>query len=454
MNKASINISRATQFLFFLLICLIPFPIRHVFDSAWNFQTGAYSDFTSLSLYISDLVLVALVVLMLLFHRKWKIPKVWKYSGLIAGAWLILELFVASRATLPLQAYFSLRFLFLIVFAASVSQINVSREKLAWLFSFLGFLESLIAIFQFYTQHSLGLYKLGESHLSASTFGVAKIVSHGTTLIRGYGTFPHSNLLGAFLVVCVLLNLYLLAITYQKPRGENLPRGKFSRETIQHAVLWLLLALNSFGLFISLSRAAILGLAAGLLVILVYIVVKKMFSHIFKLFLPLGVILLIWGMTLFPYLASRSTISDNSTKERLFYNQLGLEMVKNKPIFGFGPGTSVLHMKQYAQDFKQTILQPWEIQPIHNFYLITWAEWGLGAIPVFILLIYPVIGLFKREKDIWNMVLLAIAAAFAVMFLFDHYFYTIWPTQLLLWLLIGLSFHVKHSNPDSDPDYL
>src|SRR6476469_3998213 len=199
---------RATNYLLFLLVILIPFSIRHVFDSTWNFQTGAYSDFTSLSLYISDLVLIALVSLQVIIKPKWFVPRVWNVLGIAAGLWLILELFLQVRGLLPLQAYFSLRFIFLLILAPTIANIDVPREKLAWLFSALGAIQALIAIAQFYTQNSFGLYLLGESQLEPNGYGIAKIVSHGTKLIRSYGTFPHSNLLSAFLVAATAFNLY------------------------------------------------------------------------------------------------------------------------------------------------------------------------------------------------------------------------------------------------------
>jgi len=138
---------------------------------------------------------------------------------------------------------------------------------------------------------------------------------------------------------------------------------------------------------------------------------------------------------LFPFLDTRVTITDNSTKERLFYNEIGTRIISNNIFTGVGIGTSVLHMKQYSNQE----LQPWEVQPIHNYWLILWAEWGIGAICPIILLLYPIFALIKRESTIWGRFLIGILAGFMVVFLLDHYFYTIWQTQLLLWIILGLA---------------
>lgn len=434
--KDKIDVTRATQYLLFLLIILIPFSIRHIFNTTWSFQTGAYSDFTSLSIYMSDVVLVVLGVSFIFSLKKldknFITSKVWLYFAGAAVIWLIIELILQSRQTFSLQVYYSVRIVFLIAFALIVSKIEVSREKLAWLFVILGGIQSLIAVIQFYTQKSIGLYLFGESHLSPETLGVAKIVSHGTTLIRGYGTFPHANLLSAFLVATLLFNIYLLIKSYQIPRGGN-----------KLIALYALLLINTFGLFLTFSRGGILAFGVAMAIITGYFLINMQFAKIYHVVFPVALAIGVSIAILAPYLSTRTTISDTATKERLFYTEIGKDMIQDQPFTGLGPGTSVLHMKQYSP----TELEPWEVQPIHNYYLIAWAEWGIGAIFLFALLIYPILALFKRNIDEWQLVLLATGMAFLTLFLFDHYFYTIWPTQLLLWLIVGLIlkslFHMK-----------
>lgn len=425
-------VSRGTQALLLILIFLIPFSIRHVFDSSWNFQTGAYSDFTSLSIYLSDIVLLMLITLVWIsdihFELSPPLPKLWKWSSILLIGWLIIELFFST--SLPLQIYFSVRFIFLVIFAIALSRIYVPREKIAWLFTILGFIQSLIAIAQFYLQKSLGLYHLGESHLNPTMFGVAKIVSRGASLIRGYGTFPHSNLLAAFLVTSTLFNLYLIT---KYPQQIN---RKF------HVVaLYTTLIANIFGLFITFSRGGIIALIAALLGIFTIFLINKQHSHILKVIVPCGTLIVLTVFVLSPYLSSRATITDASSRDRVFYDYVGQHMIWDKPIAGFGPGVSVLHMKQYMEMLSPVEVPPWDIQPIHNYYIISWAELGIGSIFLLFLIFYPIFLLFKRintHPDAWEVTLTAILGSFLVLFMIDHYFYTIWPTQLLLWLIIGL----------------
>lgn len=420
LSNFSKEVPRATSYLLFLLIVLIPFSIRHVFDSPVNFQTGAYSDFTSLSLYMSDIVLLLMMVTLLVFHMKQRLPKYWIYTAFALAGWLILELFLQSQDLLPLQLYFTGRLLVLLGFTAIVSQIHVSREKIAILFTSLGVIQALIGLVQFVSQKSLGLYIFGESHLSPDILGVAKIVSHGTKMIRAYGTFPHPNLLAGFLIVSLAFNIYLLTKKYQMSRG---------------IFVYLALFINIFGLFLTFSRGGLLAAGVALATFSFILAINKQISTTWKIFPPIILGILLSIAVLYPYLATRATITDESTKERLFYTEIGKDMIADHSVIGVGPGLSVLHMKQYSEQSLET----WEIQPIHNYYLISTAELGIGVVFLIVLLIWPIYALYKGKTDLWSVMLLSILGGFLVLFLFDHYFYTIWPTQLLLWLIIGLA---------------
>jgi hypothetical protein len=413
-------VPRATSYLLLILIALIPFSIRHVFDTPWNFHTGAYSDFTSVSLYMSDLILIGLIASVLVFHMKHRLPKYWLYAAYALGGWLILELLLQNSDLLPLQFYFTIRLAALVGFAAIVSQIDVSREKISWLFTGLGVIQTLIGLFQFLFQKSLGLYILGESHLSPDTLGVAKIVAHGTKMIRAYGTFPHPNLLAAFLVVSLAFNLYLLTKKYQFPRG---------------ILVYLALFINIFGLFLTFSRGGILAFGMVMALFTLILLINRQFSTTWRIALPVIAGILLSLAILYPFLTTRATITDNATKERLFYNKIGQSIINDHKVRGVGLGLSVLHMKQYSGE----PLETWEIQPIHNYYLIAVAELGLGVIFLLILLIFPIYRLYKQKDDAWSAMIMSIIIGFLALFLFDHYFYTIWPTQLLLWVIVGLS---------------
>jgi len=209
--------------------------------------------------------------------------------------------------------------------------------------------------------------------------------------------------------------------------------------------------LNLFGLFLTFSRAALLTFGLGLIVLAIIYIWRKIGSFR-SLILPYTAIILFSLLSiaiLKNFLITRVTFTDEATKERVFYDQVGLKMIKGHPLIGVGEGTSVLHMKQYSL----VPLQPWEIQPVHNYYLLTAAEIGIiGLIIVLMLFAVTLKDLAKQfflasrmgddkystPQRLFDLTLLTISGCFLILMLFDHYFYTIEQTQLLLWMVLGL----------------
>ncbi len=150
----------------------------------------------------------------------------------------------------------------------------------------------------------------------------------------------------------------------------------------------------------------------------------------------------------YPWILSRGTINDQAIIERSIYNQTGIEIIKSNWLIGTGAGTNMFHMTQNLQNQ----LDSWNIQPIHNYWLILISEFGItGLIIMFFILItyYKALKYTITSKKIsndidnptsdnWSITLSTIAISLFTLFWFDHYFYTYWPGQILLALVIAL----------------
>lgn len=409
--------------LFALLIASLFLPVRYVFEVPGNFLTGAYSDFTSFSFYSCDLIILGILIFQLFFDRlKFKPNKIL----LLWLIWVLGVFFLNIKGQIGLNWYFLARILEFIVLHETIrAKGSKHRELLFKVFLLFGLFESLLALAQFVGQRSIGLFLLGERHIDPNTFGVAKIAVEGMRMIRSYGTFPHANLLSAFLVTAILINVYFLLQDISKRRRILLSAS---------------LGLTIFGLFVTFSRAGFIGAAIGLAIFFVTALWQQQTK---KRVILTGLVLGLWVLSatlMFkPYLLSRTQLlSDQSAKERIFYTMVGWEIIKSNPIMGVGIGTSVLHMEQ----FSPTPLEPWEVQPIHNYYLLAAAEFGIaGALILAYLLLNYLLKLFRKVRDsfsLYHLTLFSILASYLVLMIFDHYFYTIEQTQLLLWLILGL----------------
>ena len=418
------------------------FPIRHTFFSSQAYLTGAYSDFTSFSLYLSDILLFLLVLAVIIPRGREFFRSIvnCKLSIVCFIIWLILGFLWNYKGNTSLNIWFFIKFLELIVAYGTFKvlfQENGLKMTFFKTFVSLASLQSIIALFQFYKQSSLGfLNKLGESVLNPEMLGVAKIVSDGTKYIRGYGTFPHPNLLSAFLIVGIFISIYLLLNAVTKPAK----------------VLYSLsIFITILGLTVTFSRAGFLAFGIGLMIFFGLLMIKR-FDRSFVMIIVIVIVSVVTSLALFhPFLLTRATISDQATVERKLYNQIGIQIVKDNPIFGVGIGESVLHMQQYSKKH----LAPWEIQPIHNYFLLSAAELGIiGALILIWIFLSHLKGLWNLLKNqshfqlfTFHFSLFTILACFLVLMLFDHYFYTLQQTQLLLWLVLGLiAAKIKTSN--------
>ena len=109
----------------------------------------------------------------------------------------------------------------------------------------------------------------------------------------------------------------------------------------------------------------------------------------------------------------------------------------------------IINMQKYSP----VKLWPLQIQPIHNYFLLAATEIGvLGALlllVVFLIHIKQLVIKIKKdrgESGLISIFLLTIMLAFMVLMQFDHYFYTLEQTQMLLWIFLGMIAAVYYSN--------
>ncbi len=421
LNRQNLN-----TFLISLLIVSVFIPIRKVFITNSAYITGIFSDFSALSLYLSDI----LVFLLFFFNFRafWGGFKQLTWPSLIITGslfifWLI-QAVLGYHTTQYLSFYYIIRVLEILILYLTISKVSFKPFPVLSTFSIIGLLESILALSQFSIQHSLGLSFFKESLLAIDIQGVAKIVSHGTTFIRPYGTLPHPNILAAFLFTSILISVYL---SFRKPT---------------HKLLFFCAGLIcSLGLLISFSRAGIITatIFGGILLITSAIKNSSVRKSILTYILLLSFGMIIFSLTIKPFLLTRATIADQAIMERTFYNHIGVRILEQHPLSGVGIGTSLLHMQQ----FSPIKLKPWQIQPIHNYYLLMAAESGLIVAIIFLLFILwhlkKLLQLYIKRGSMYHLMLLCILAGFCFLMLFDHYFYTIVPAQILLWLILGLA---------------
>jgi hypothetical protein len=220
---------------YFFYTFLITFPLSvrkiiHFYPIA-----GQYNEFTAISLYLSDILLIITIAVWLFilgnnlsflsivkcFKQAIKMPLIYLPLFLLLISWF--SIFWSYNLTLAIYKSIKLTgfiFLYFYVIYQTVSLKNSSSVKQSlsretfiintfWIIFVLAFISAIIGIIQVGLQHSIGLFLLKESYVSQSTSGVAKFILLGKTYIRPYSIFPHPNIFGGFLLMAIFFGFYI-----------------------------------------------------------------------------------------------------------------------------------------------------------------------------------------------------------------------------------------------------
>ncbi len=425
---AKINKEGISQLFFIAFLIFVFFPVRFTFPTPQAYTLGIYSDFTSFSLYLSDILL--LLSFLFILPRGITTLKTSKFV-LLAYLWGIVTIISFFPHISATNWYFFAKFTqILIVAYGTTSDLFKNRQfkaQIIELFFILGTFQSVLAIIQFYKQTSIGLNILGEQLLNPKLFGLAKIVLENKPYLRGYGTFTHPNPLSAFILCVILFNIYFLIL---------------SKKRILDIILIFFLFINIFGLIITFSRAGLFASIISLVVSGGFILYKKLLTKkVVFIYVIVATFFLISFLIVKPFMLVRSHVKDSAASERVFYANAGLEMIKSHPFIGLGFGSSILNMEK----FSGTKLWPSQKQPIHNYFILAASEFGiLGGVLLLIVFLIHVKQIISKmmqssgEINLLYIFLLSILVSFLALMQFDHYFYTIQQTELLLWVILGL----------------
>ncbi|MEW5939505.1 MAG: O-antigen ligase family protein, partial [Chloroflexota bacterium] len=236
----------------------------------------------------------------------------------------------------------------------------------AWKATALGFcaalaFEAITGIVEFVSQSTAFLEPLSLNWpglLQASTRGASVAVSSaGERILRAYGTFPHPNILGGFILV-----------------GLAGPATLFLRKEKPNLSALILLALSACLLALTFSRAAWLGLIAFLAILLW----KARYFDRTRLILVIAALLIAFASTLFPlrdllfgrFSASPSPTEHLSTFGREWLATQALDFARERPLGGVGLGGYIIELAERAGQYNF-------VEPVHNLFLSTGAELGI-----------------------------------------------------------------------------
>ena len=133
---------------------------------------------------------------------------------------------------------------------------------------------------------------------------------------------------------------------------------------------------------------------------------------------------------------------------RKFFSEQAIEMLKEKPILGVGPGQFVEELAaRHIVNLpgERLTLGPIFLQPVHNVPFLWAAEYGLPIAMLFLLFgmwlflrkLFNIIRESGPASSLQRLLAVSLFASFVSLFMFDHFFWTLQQGRLLFFLTLA-----------------
>ncbi len=422
---------RTTEYLTYLFIFILPWQIKLIIRPA-------ETNYSEISLYFSLVLLI--IVLFLFFWLRLKENNREEescfliYSLAALGLFAFISIFFAFDKPLAFYRYF--------IFLASLSLFFIIRsgitprsyqdtifDKCALIYSFLAsiFFQATLGVYQFLTQRTFACKYLGLALHNPAVLGTSVVETASGRWLRAYGGMDHPNILGGVLALSLILAAYLLAKKKMMVTSKQVWSSVF---------LFIFYFIAIYALFFTFSRGAWLALAAGFLIILIVFIINKdkwvlsrFVALIFFSAVLIGIAAAPFQELLMVRLDAQTRLEQKSIAERESYLIQAQRLLENNFLSGVGIGNYSVAIGRADGNTKPA----WDYQPVHNTFLLLWAESGIFSLISFLIFVFFLIKDGRRELYTW-----AILAALIVLMLLDHWLISLPFGVLSLFFFLGL----------------
>jgi O-antigen ligase len=427
--------------LFFIFLILIPFQLR-IFVRSSPAVNGEWNSFF---IYLADIVFLLVFLLFLNRTKKTRFHFAKKNWFLLAFVLIaLISVFISSATKISIFRWLKLvEFIILYIYLRKSKEFLGLNNILSIIF-YSGVFQAILAIAQFIKQGSIGIRFIEAGVFDPNSPGVANFILNGDRVLRSYGSFTHPNVLAGFLLLTIFCGYWL----FLQAKSKNL--------FLASCFLFLV-----FGLFLTFSRTAIVvfGAMSPLMFLIEFFKLRKL-EHteqriedgkkLIRLFCLVIVSCILAIAILFPCIKARFfTISmqEQAVDLRFFYNEMAVQMIKEKPVLGIGIGNFVHYSQNYPVFMRaatkmagenQNEIPDWIYQPVHNIYLLIASE--IGILGLLMLLGFVGWNMAGRGKDTC---FLFLVFCFLIVSLTDHYFWTLQQGMVMFWLGLALIFPKK-----------
>jgi O-antigen ligase len=395
-------LKKTTEYLGYLFVFILPWQVKLIFRPA-------ETNYSEMSLYFSQALLLLILIFFLWVRFKEKESededKYLVYTLAALELFILVSVFFAPDKLLAFYRYFifltGLSLFFIIRSGTAARSYQDSLfNKFTLFYSLLAgiFLQALLGIYQFLTQSTFACKYLGLAAHNPSTLGTAVIETANGRWLRAYGGLDHPNILGGVLAMGLILAAYLLA----KKKMLNTPKQVWSS-----IFLFVFYFISLYALFFTFSRAAWLALLVGLIALLIIFIINKdkwIISRFIALVFFSAILVSLLAAPFQDLLRVRidaeTRLEQKSISERQDYLIQAKNILQKNFLFGVGVGNYNLAVGLIDSNKKAA----WEYQPVHNAFLLLWAETGIFSSLAFLALFFFLIKNNRREVFAWAII--------------------------------------------------
>ena len=420
-----------------LFVFLIPWQARLIL-TAGSINNG-YWEYGTQSLYATEILLLVLLIALISKYviaikrnkPNFSIKNLNSLVGLIA----VVIVFSGLSILWSIDKSVALEHWVVLIEAGVVFLILYSRaisfDNFLWTIIASGFFQAVLAITQSFLQFVPSSTILGIATQSADILGASVVETDSSRWLRAYGSFPHPNILGGWLVI----SLMSLITVSRSLVVESV--GKKDRTTkMRFAIRYLVFGVLIFGLLVTFSRSAWLSALVGIGIFVALSFKDKIFKPlVFKLTGILVLVVILFGFMYPDQFSSRinnqNRLEVKSNTERADSLAQGWNIIKQNRFLGTGIGNYGLSVHKNIDSTQPA----YYYQPVHNVFLLIWAELGVFGLIGILILINFVLVIFRKKRDFVSLIVLL---PLVVIMLFDHYFWTLYSGIMIFSIYLSI----------------
>ncbi len=408
-----------------LLLFLLPWQTVYIIQE--GMIHGHVWQYATISWYVWEFLLW--LVILAYMHRSAR--RIIKEKESIAFQWSIDRQFILALFVIIIYVYiraytspsvdvgvqWALRFLSAVLLFLTISFSGIDKRKMVRWFILGSIIPALLSIWQFSNQLTVGstLFGLAEHPLLQPGTSVIQSDTIGRWL-RAYGSFPHPNILGGYMV-SVLIALFSIQI-----EKEHVPSW-----------VYVVVVLCSISLILSFSRSAWLSL---LLLLLFSFVARSVVQR--RLVYIVGITCIFMLLLNAPLVHTRFSVQSPhevaSVSERGSALEDAKQLLISEPFFGVGPAQYTSALQHTRPEY-----QPWEYQPVHNALALFLVELGIVGFALFMVICITGIRFLSQMNRLsYESVLLL---SITPIVLLDHYYVSLPIGLMLLSVTCALALH-------------